>query len=75
MKVKIFDVVLHDVPTGKSPATSLEEQINSFLKHYPNLQVMATHMNTLVVPAGPSGLAGEQTSQPSVILFATLFYQ
>lgn len=75
MKVKIFDVVLHNVPAGKSPATHLEDQINSFLKHYPNLQVAATHMNTLVVPAGPASLPGAEASQPSVILFATLFYQ
>lgn len=38
MKVEIFDVVLHNVPAGKSPATHLEDQINSFLKHYPNIQ-------------------------------------
>jgi len=75
MKVKIFDVVLHNVPAGKSPSTHLEDQINNFLKHYPNLQVAATHMNTLVVPTGPAGLQGEETSQASVILFATLFYQ
>jgi hypothetical protein len=75
MKVKIFDVVLHNVPAGKSPSTYLEDQINSFLKHYPNLQIAATHMNTLVVPAGQAGLPGEQTSLASVILFATLFYQ
>lgn len=75
MKVKIFDVVLHDVPAGKSPSTQLEDLINSFLKHYPNLQVAATHMNTLVVPAGPASLPGAETGQPSVILLATLFYQ
>ena len=75
MKVKIFDVVLHNVPAGKSPATQLEDQVNNFLKNHPNLQVMATHMNTLVVPAGPSSLPGVEASQPSVILFTTLFYQ
>jgi len=75
MKVKIFDVVLHSVPPGKSPATQLEEQINNFLKHYPNVQVAATHMNTLVVPGGPASLPGAEANQPSVILFATLFYQ
>ncbi len=75
MKVKLFDVVLHNVPAGKSPSTQLEDQINSFLKHYPNLQVAATHMNTLVVPAIPASPAGVETGQPSVILFATLFYQ
>jgi len=75
MKVKIFDVVLHNVPAGKSPATHLEDQINSFLKHYPNCQVIATHMNTLVVPAGPATLPGAEAIPPSVILFATFFYQ
>ena len=75
MKVKIFDVVLHNVPAGKSPATYLEDQINGFLKHYPNLQIAATHMNTLVVPAGPGSLPEAEASPTSVILFATLFYQ
>jgi hypothetical protein len=74
MRAKIFDVVLHNVPAGKSPATHLEEQINNFLKHYPNLQVVATHMNTLVVPPDPA-LQGAEAKQPSVIIFATLFYQ
>ena len=75
MRAKIFDVVLHNVPAGKSPATHLEEQINTFLKHYPNLQVVATHMNTLVVPAEPASLQGAEAKPPSVIIFATLFYQ
>jgi hypothetical protein len=75
MKVKIFDVVLHNVPTGKSPSTHLEDQINAFLKHYPNLQIAATHLNTLVVPASPTSLPGTEANQASVILFATLFYQ
>ena len=75
MKVKIFDVALHNVPAGKSPATHLEEQINSFLKHYPNLQVVATHMNTLVVPSEPASLPGSEVSRAAVILFTTLFYR
>ena len=75
MKVKIFDMVLQNVPAGKSPATHLEDQINGFLKTHPNLQVTATHMNTLVVPAGPSSLPGSEPNRPSVIIFTTLFYQ
>ena len=75
MKVKIFDVVLHNVPAGKSPATQLEEQINNFLKHYPNLQIVATHMNTLIVPSEPVSQPGSEATRPSVVLFATLFYQ
>jgi hypothetical protein len=75
MKVKVFDVVLHNVPAGKSPATHLEDQINGFLKHYPNLQVVATHMNTLIVPPDPASTQGSVANQPSIIIFATLYYQ
>jgi hypothetical protein len=75
MKVKIFDMVLHNVPQGKSPATHLEDQINGYLKTHPNLQVIATHMNTLVVPAVPGSLPGSEPSQASVIIFTTLFCQ
>jgi hypothetical protein len=74
VKAKIFDVVLHNVPAGKSPATHLEDQINGFLKHYPNLQVVATHMNTLIVPPDPPSTQGLEVKAPSVIIFATLFY-
>ena len=75
MKVKVFDVVLHNLPAGKSPSTHLEEKINNFLKHYPNLQVVATHMNTLVVPSEPPSQPGSEATGASVVLFATLFYQ
>ena len=34
MKVKIFEVILHKLPTGKSPATALEEQLNAFLAEF-----------------------------------------
>ena len=75
MNVKIFDMVLQNVPPGKSPATHLEDQINGFLKKHPNLQVIATHMNTLVVPAAPSSLPGSEPNQPAVIIFTTVFFQ
>lgn len=75
MKVKIFDLALHNVPAGKSPATLLEEQINNFLKHYPNLQAVATHMNTLVVPPERANQLDSEVSRSAVILFTTLFYQ
>ena len=73
MKAKIFDVVLHDVPSGKSPATHLEDQMNNFFKHYQNLQVFATHMNTVTVPAEPA-TPTQEAKPASVVIFATLFY-
>lgn len=75
MKVKIFDMVLSNVPAGKSPSTYLEDQINGFLNSRPNVQVMATHMNTLVIPAEPSGSSGAEGNRSSVILFTTIFFQ
>jgi hypothetical protein len=75
MKVKIFDMVLNNVPPGKSPATHLEDQINGFLKAHPNVQITATHMNTLVVPAAPAKTPGSEPNQASVIIFTTLFCQ
>ena len=72
MKVKIFEVALHKLPSGKSPATSLEEQINEFLAQHPDLRLVATHMSTLVAPAEPNAMP--RTVESSIIIFCTLFY-
>jgi hypothetical protein len=72
MKTKIFEVVLHKLPSGKSPATALEEQINEFLALHPDLQLMATHMSTLVSPAEPDAMPRKVES--SIIIFCALFY-
>jgi hypothetical protein len=72
MKAKVFEVVLHKLPSGKSPATALEEQLNGFLEQHPDLQIAATHMNTIVAPAEPNAMPSSEES--SVIIFCTLFY-
>ena len=72
MKAKIFEVVLHKLPSGKSPATALEEQLNQFLVEHPNLQLMAAHMSTLVSPPEPNAMPRSEES--SIIIFCTLFY-
>jgi hypothetical protein len=72
MKVKIFEVILHKLPSGKSPATALEEQINEFLSQHPDLQLVTTHMSTLVSPAEPNAMP--RTEESSIIIFCTLFY-
>jgi hypothetical protein len=72
MKVKIFEVALHKLPSGKSPATALEEQLNEFLVQHPDLQLVATHMSTLVSPAEPNAMP--RTEESSIIIFCTLFY-
>ena len=73
MKVKIFEVILHKLPSGKSPATALEEQLNAFLAEFPNLQLVTSHMSTLVAPAEPNAMPSSEDS--SIILFCTLFYR
>jgi hypothetical protein len=72
MKVKIFEVVLRKLPSGKSPATALEEQLNAFLAQHPDLRLVTTHMSTLVAPAEPNALPRSEES--SIIIFCTLFY-
>jgi hypothetical protein len=72
MKVKIFEVTLHKLPSGKSPATALEEQLNQFLSQHPNLQLVSSHMSTLVTPAEPNAMP--QTVESSIVIFCTLFY-
>jgi hypothetical protein len=72
MKAKVFEVVLHKLPSGKSPATAPEEQLNGFLGERPQLRLMATHMSTLVSPAEPNAMPRSEES--SIIIFCTLFY-
>ena len=72
MKAKIFEVILHKLPSGKSPATALEEPINEFLAQHPDLQLMSTHLNTLVTPAEPNAMP--RTEESAIIVFCTLFY-
>jgi hypothetical protein len=74
MKAKIFDVILHKLPPGKSPAAYLEEQLNSFFKQHQAVRVMATHMNTLVLPE-TSAAGSTEGAGSTVILFATVFYE
>jgi hypothetical protein len=72
MKAKVFEVVLHKLPSGKSPASALEEQLNGFLAQHLDLRVVATHMNTIVTPAEPNAMPRSEES--STIIFCTVFY-
>jgi hypothetical protein len=72
VKAKVFEVILHKLSSGKSPASVLEEQLNDFLTQRPDLRVMATHMNTIVSPAEPNAMPRSEES--SVIIFCTVFY-
>jgi hypothetical protein len=72
MKAKIFEITLHKLPSGKSPATALEEQINEFLSKHPDLKLASTHLSTLVTPAEPNAMP--RTEESSIIIFCTLFY-
>ena len=72
MKAKVFEVVLHKLPSGKSPASALEDQLNDFLKARPDLRFVATHMSTLVSPAEPNAMP--RSEDASIIIFCTLFH-
>ena len=71
MKARVFEVVLHKLPSGKSPASALEEQLNDFLAQHPDLRVAATHMNTIVTPAEPNAMPRSEES--SVVISAPCF--
>jgi hypothetical protein len=72
MKVKIFEIILHKLSSGKSPATVLEEQVNEFLGQNPDLRIVSTHMSTLVSPAEPNAMP--RTEESFIVIFCTLFY-
>ena len=72
MKAKIFEITLHKLPSGKSPATALEEQLNEFFSQHPDLKLVSTHMSTLVTPAEPNAMP--RTEESSIIIFCTVFY-
>ena len=72
MKAKVFEVILHKLPSGKSPASALEEQLNDFLGQRPDLRLVGTHINTVVSPAEPNAMP--VVEEAAIILFCTLFY-
>jgi hypothetical protein len=72
MKVKVFEVVLHKLSSGKSPATVLEAQLNTFLSQNPEVQIVASHVSTVVSPADPNAMP--RVEESSIIIFCTLFY-
>ena len=73
MKAKVFEVILHKLRSGASPATALEEQLNAFLSQHPDPHIVSTHMNTVVSPAEPNAMPSTEDS--SIIIFCTVFYQ
>jgi len=75
MKAKVFDVILHKLPAGKSPSVHLEEQLNNFLKQQPHIKLVSTHMNTLILPSARQASEGNEAGETSVIIFSTLFYE
>jgi hypothetical protein len=72
MKVKIFEIILRKLSSGKSPATALEEQLNEFLGQNPDIKIVTTHMSTLVSPAEPNAMP--RTEESFIVIFCTLFY-
>ncbi len=73
MKAKVFEVILHKLPSGKSPASELEDQLNTFLAERPGIKVETTHMNTVVAPAEPNAMPSSEES--SIVIFFTVFYE
>lgn len=72
MKAKIFEIVLHNLPSGVSPGMALEEQLNLFLEQHPDLRLVSAQTSALVSPAEPNAISS--SVEASSIIFCTLFY-
>jgi hypothetical protein len=72
VKAKVFEVTLHQQPAGKSSTSALEDQINTFLAQQPEVKIVSTHINTVLVPAAPTAMRSSQDS--SIAIFCTVFY-
>ena len=72
MKVKVFEVMLHKLPSGASPACALEAQLNDFLLATPGLKIVSTHLNTVVSPAEPDAMPS--SAEAAIIIICILFY-
>jgi hypothetical protein len=46
MKAINLEVVLHKLPSGKSPGSALEEQINPFLAQHPDLRLVIARIRS-----------------------------
>ena len=75
MNAKVFDILLHVLPRGASPAKVLEEQLNAFLAEHPKLRVVGSQMNTGILPPEPGAMPRSQAAQTSIVLFFTLLYE
>lgn len=74
MKAKVFDVILHHVGHGPAPSVAMEEKLNAFLAEHPKIQVLGSHMNTVMLPPEPHAMPRSEAAEPSVVLFMTLLY-
>ena len=75
MKAKVFDILLHELPRGESPAKTLEDQLNAFFAEHPKLRVVGSQMNTGILPPEPGVAPRSQAAQTSMVLFFTLLYE
>ena len=74
MKVKFFDIGMHELPRGTTLSEHLGEIVNRFLAQNPNVEIVATHMNTAVLPPEEGG-GVFRDSPTSVVVVLALFYR
>jgi hypothetical protein len=74
MKAKVFEVILQKLGSEESPGMHLEAQFNDFLRNNPRVILTGTHINTVTLPPERNAMRGTQASEPSTVIFATVFY-
>ena len=71
---QITDLDLERRTVRVGPGVVLD-QLNNFLMQHPNIKLVGSHMNTLILPAERNSKQGPEAVESSIIIFSTLFYE
>ena len=74
MKVKFFDVAMHELPRGSTLSEHLTELANQYLAEHSSIEVLRTHLNTVVLPPEEGG-GVFRDSPASIVVVLALFYR
>jgi hypothetical protein len=72
LKVKMIEAGLQDLPRGMTIAQYVEVQVNEFLAGKPGIEIVRTHMNTVVIPPEEGG--GQFREMPAVVVVLVAIY-
>ena len=74
LQVKFFDVSMADLPRGVTLSEYLEAAVNVFLTSKPGIDVVRTHVSSVVMPPEDGG-GNYRESPASIVVILALFYR